>query len=388
MTDQFEDVDIAQLFEKNSVKNLDSDVSAAKKPRTTPVVNIILSEDLHLVELKDSTDGEITAVHLRSPINPDFPRKHVYNGEVGNWQLDDTEFLETFRLPGPGNKNDMLETINLSYRDSRIEFFEDSHKYIIDGGIRAPRSVTSLVHQFVPEFDADLIISKMRNGKNWVQKKREYTLPDGRIMSDEEIKQGWEKNKNVASSRGTLLHWHCENYLNGSVIHGPFSTEFSYFIDFYKNFMMPRGLEPYRTEFSIFHTGLACAGQIDLLARYQGTDTYVILDWKRSKKIQKTNFFEKLKAPIDYLDNANVNVYSLQLNMYRFILTTEYGLFIPEMYLVFLHESHEACNVTPVDIMQNEIDKIVEYERLTRNTRQSQAGKSSPFSVDHLTNIC
>ena len=80
--------------------------------------------------------------------------------------------------------------------------------------------------------------------------------------------------------------WLIEMFLNGAVIHGPFSVEFDLFLEFYQRTMYSRRLIPVRTEMSIFHCGLICAGQVDLLAKYEDTSEYVIIDWKRCKQIQ------------------------------------------------------------------------------------------------------
>ena len=188
----------------------------------------------------------------------------------------------------------------------------------------------------------------------------------------------------VASSRGILMHWHIEMFLNGAQICAPFSTEFKYFLEFYKNFMLPRGLEPVRTEFCVFHTGLACAGQIDFLARYFGTDTYVIIDWKRSKEIKERNIFQNLLPPMDHLEQTNLNMYSLQLNMYRYIMQTEYDTRVDELYLVILHEINDKPLVFTVQIMDEDIGRILRHEKDERNARDPETGAEAKFYTEHL----
>ena len=88
----------------------------------------------------------------------------------------------------------------------------------------------------------------------------------------------WKRNGEIASKRGTLMHWHVEMFLNGAVMLGPMSPEFNHFLNYFREVMSVKGLEAYRTELFVFHTGLKCAGQVDLLARYKGTDRYAIVD--------------------------------------------------------------------------------------------------------------
>ena len=355
-------------------------------PSTVPSSDFC-NPGLALVREEVQIDGKTVHLAMLRDALTWRERKEVRNGEVGDWQKDDDAFLASFVLPGAANKFDILQTLNPFPRDGRIEFFEEGHKYVIDGATCVPRSVTGLVHQFEVPFDADGTIGKMRKGSNWNLKKKDYTKPNGEIMTDAEIKDKWDKNRDVSSRRGTLMHWQIEMFLNGAKIFGPFSTEFGYFLNFYQKFMLEKGLEAVRTEFSVFHSGLVCAGQIDLLARYAGTKSYVILDWKRSKEIRTSNRFQRLKAPLRHLDQTNLETYSLQLNMYRYILQTEYDVAVEEMYLVVLHENNEAPFVKSVRTMDDEIDLIVKYEQETRHAGNPTSGAAAPFVVEHLVNL-
>ena len=65
---------------------------------------------------------------------------------IADWRLPDDEFLASFRLPGPAERCTELQAKNpLGAREGRILLFEAGHFYEIDG-VRAPRSVTGLVH--------------------------------------------------------------------------------------------------------------------------------------------------------------------------------------------------------------------------------------------------
>ena len=332
-------------------------------------------------------DNGAEYVRLKKQIVEHVPRKMIFNGEVGDWRLDDKVFVEQFELPGQSTKFDMLSHMYPLARDKRIEFIESTHVYRVDQKIQVPRSVTQLVHQFQEPFDAPTIIEKMKNGKRWPEKREEYLKMDGNEMSSEEIQAKWDANKEMASKRGTLLHWYCEMFLNGAQLHGPFSTEFRYFLKFYKEFMLRRGIVPVRTELSVFHAGLGCAGQLDLLAKYHNTESYVIFDWKRSKEIKTSNVFRNLLPPLEHLEDTNFNTYSLQLNLYKYILETEYGLRIDELYLASFHECNEAPDIRTVDFMPLEINAIIEYEKTEHNAQDPHDGPDAPFSIAHMRNF-
>jgi hypothetical protein len=303
----------------------------------------------------------------------------VPNGLVGDWRLPDADFIATFRLPGQAEKVGTLEALNPLLRDSRVVFEEERHRYYIDGRVRAPRSVTQLVHQCAQEFDAPTAIASMRRGRNWTKRRLEFLRPDGTEMTDAEIAAKWSENGRVQSSRGTLMHFQIEQYLNGAVIEEPHSPEFSMFLRFREDFMVARGLEPMRTELSLFHCGLRAAGQADLIARDTETGRVVILDWKRSKEIKFKNPYQKLKPPLDHLPDCNYNLYCLQLNVYRYILETEYGLSVSGMYLAVFHPNEIGPLCVEVPRLEREIALLVEHEKREHGAGDPLPGEDAPF---------
>ena len=63
------------------------------------------------------------------------------------------------------------------------------------------------------------------------------------------------------------------------------------------------------------------AGSIDFVA--QAADgTFLIIDWKWSKNLQSkfSNDFQRMKSPLSHLDDCAGNHYSLQLNVYKYLL--------------------------------------------------------------------
>lgn len=189
----------------------------------------------------------------------------VSNGVVGDWRLADDEFLQHFKPPGPDEKPDTLRLRNPLPREARIEFEEVLHTYTIDGKTKAPRSVTGLVHSYKTKgFDPADVIPMMKRGRRWPEKRLAYLKEDSDVsMSDSEIEERWRKNGKVASSRGTLLHWHAEVHLNGYSVEPPHSPEFEQFLAIEQK-LSELGYEPFRTEvcstcFCPDWTGLVCA---------------------------------------------------------------------------------------------------------------------------------
>ena len=109
-----------------------------------------------------------------------------------------------------------------------------------------------------PHFDADLVISKMRNGRNWNPENKYFT------MTNDEIKAMWKQNGKEASENGTKMHYDIECYFNEKPNTNNISVEYTYFKNFVEDIVIPRGFEAYRTEWLVFYEEVKLAGSIDM----------------------------------------------------------------------------------------------------------------------------
>ena len=239
-----------------------------------------------------------------------------------------------------------LSLKNKHERDDRISFDEKTHTYYIDGSSEGIISVTTLIHQHFPKFDADNILKKMKN------KNEKY--PN---MTDSQIKKLWTNNSINSSKDGTKMHKIIENYYNSieNKKSEEESKEYKYFLNF--NSSIKNRLQPFRTEWSIFDGQLELAGQVDMIYK-KSDNTYALYDWKRSKEIKKENPFEKGLGKLSNLDNCNYNHYSLQLNIYKRLVETRYNMKISEMFLVILHPDNENYILEEVYNMDKYVDII------------------------------
>jgi ATP-dependent exoDNAse (exonuclease V) beta subunit len=254
-------------------------------------------------------------------------------------------------------KIDTLTIINAHERDKYIVFEEKSHKYtILTDEESKYTSVTTVIHSHFPVFDSNEIINKMFNGKNWNPSNKYWG------KTAEEIKKQWDDNGKKVSALGTELHYNIECFMNIPLepipcthkdllkeyekenihsISNP-SEEWKFFLHFIKEHP---NFKPYRTEWMIYDEDLKIAGSIDMV--YENDDgTLKIYDWKRSKDIIKVNNFDKyaLTECISHIPDTNFWHYSLQLNIYKFILERKYNKKVTELYLVKLHPDNKRKN--------------------------------------------
>jgi hypothetical protein len=262
----------------------------------------------------------------------------------------------------------VLAVRNRHPRDQYIIFDEPSHTYTVHGSSKGYISCTKFIHEFFPHFDADAVIRKMMASPKW---------PANKLYGKtaKEIKDMWSANGKEASGLGTAMHLGIEQFLNGadSVIMPEVKTtpEWRYFQNFWKD--CGGDLEPYRMEWEVFVQEIKLAGSIDGIFRRKSDGRFVIYDWKRSKEIKKDNTFESGYPPLHHLPNTNYWHYTMQLNVYRWILKNYYGMDIADLYLVILHPNNSNYVRIRLNILEDEVLDMVEARKRAVDGELNQA---------------
>lgn len=234
--------------------------------------------------------------------------------------------------------------------NSSIAFDEQSHKYIHpkdETGNAEYISVTTLIERFFP-FDLKRYIERKAEEENRTE---EDVLDEYHLMRDE------------AAEKGTYLHNQIEFFLKKDKFDAD-SKEFDLFLEFYYKEIKPRNLQFFDAERVIFSDKYNVAGTIDCLFKKDGKDEYVMLDWKRSKKLiidgrPRIFGYGYALSELSSLDNSSFNRYCLQQNIYKHITETEYGMKISSMKLVVLHENYSRYHLVDVPIMKKETNIIL-----------------------------
>ncbi len=289
-----------------------------------------------------------------------------------------------------------INELNKHPRDALIEFDAGPHKYTCAGEADY-MSVTTWLHSHFKQFDADAIIEKMMSNPERFKK----SAYNG--MTAEEIKAQWDKGRDEAALKGTAMHADIERYylrVGGGATSEEDNSDNNlptHFLDFVKDHP---DLKPYRVEWMIFDEDVRLAGSIDMVVgggapsakqaqspplraspdpnsndskiadALEGVEggasaplrgckggTYVLLDWKRCKKIEKTNGFGEFAITecIDHLPDTNFWHYALQLNTYKAILEANYGQQVGKMCLVCLHPNLPKYQLLTVPDLSKEI---------------------------------
>ena len=155
------------------------------------------------------------------------------------------------------------------------------------------------------------------------------------------------------------MHYHIEQYLNGANIEEPQSPKFKQFLELCESVLSEFVM--FRTELPMYHAGLNIAGTIDCLC-FDKNGEVVIWDWKRSKDI-RTDCQRQMLPPLQHLPDCNYYHYALQLNLYRYILESEYDMRVSRMILAVMHPLRHGPTCIDLPRMDTEIAMIVEQEK-------------------------
>ena len=236
----------------------------------------------------------------------------------------------------------------LCAKDKRVTFVEMTHKYYVDwkddGNIRVNDiSVTGIVKSQFNQFDADLVIKKMRRPN--IKGKKRYNN-----MTSFEIKLEWKKAGDEACLAGSAIHSAIEDYYNMRPVKTD-AVEYKQFLE-YASMMVRDGAVPYRAEWIVFSDAKSkMVGTIDMtyVTKSDGDTLHlIIVDWKRTKAL-KTFSREMGIDHCSKVPDANFFRYTLQLNLYKYILEKTYGgvieyqgrvydrVVVDSMWIVVLH---------------------------------------------------
>ena len=109
--------------------------------------------------------------------------------------------------------------------------------------------------------------------------------------------------------------------------------------------------------------------------------TYARARWKRTRGIKYTNPYRTLKEPLEHMDDTNYSMYSLQLNLYAYILESEYGFEVSRMILGVVHPLNAAARCIEVPRLTEEISLLVEQEVAAGRATPPMPGQHAEFRV-------
>lgn len=214
-------------------------------------------------------------------------------------------------------------------RDALLLFDEAEHRYVYAPTQEPFTSGTQFIHQFFEEFDGPKVVDKMMASAKWP-----LSPYFGRTKDD--ILAQWTRDGDAASAAGTAMHAKIEREWLGEPVDWsdqPVEGERFHQV---KVELLAEGWRPYRLEWRIYTETHKVAGTLDALF-VNDRGEYLLVDWKRAKEFKYANPWQRGKGPLADLPDCNVVHYTLQLNLYAWILGHHYGLAVKGMRLYSFH---------------------------------------------------
>ena len=257
---------------------------------------------------------------------------------------------------------------------SKYTFHEDSHTYTYLDANNVEQTIgtstTQLIHSYSNPFDED---------------KMSELVARKRHISQEEVLEEWNFNRELSCEYGTLAHLYLECSWNGWPFlydTRPFVAKFGYdpvtpkfeaikpaLDKFYGTFK--DRLEIIGAEVVIASENYDVAGSIDLLAYSKKLNAIVIIDNKSNKKITAQSYNDqRMLEPLDNLPDSNFWHYSLQGAIYKQILEYETGIQVSEQkFLIWFDPDNLDFKVIPCANLDKEALMILEKRK---NERQKE----------------
>lgn len=285
-----------------------------------------------------------------------------------------------------------MDKSKITKQNGNIAFEEDSHIYY---DVTQPNkkfiSVTTLIHSFTNPFDKEFwskfkALEKFLTKEQWNIEKKSllnskvfdnsilelYSINENDFNREQQaILDTWQEENIRSCARGSKIHSELENSfykkkqnidLSKYQIGGKFEC-----IKDRVALDLENGIYPEYLISRVSDDGnLRLAGQIDLLVKKGNSIT--ILDWKSNKEIKQKSYFDsktktsqKMKYPLNNLDDANYWHYTLQLSTYAWMVQKLNPEFTIED-LVLVHFDHnDNMTVYHLPYLKEEVIKMLSF---------------------------
>ena len=246
----------------------------------------------------------------------------------------------------------------------RITFIESTHSYLIDGNSTNCPSVTQLIKKFKKPFEKERMARMVANKTG---------------STSEQVKREWDQNNLFSTTLGSMLHKYIENFYNGKRL--PFDGDlknlkneqkeqiievFPKLTKQFHNFAKTNHcLHSIKNEFVVGDLNdTNICGMLDMLCYNSETDEIEILDFKTNKKMAKESRYGKLLSPFDDMSEGEINEYTIQLNVYKYIIEKHTSLKISKMKIIWINRNNDEYQMFELDHIQDKIAQMFDCFRL------------------------
>jgi hypothetical protein len=279
-------------------------------------------------------------------------------------------------------KDEMLKVLKDSFKD--FKFYEDGHYYECKGK-RVGISVTTFIHEFCNEFDAEGMAEKVANR-------------DGKTI--QQVLDEWTYKRDFSCEKGTTCHEFSQALWSRNIYNPLYfdnSEEYKMAvakircqaINFHEDYLDT--LEHLIDELPIGSEEYDIASCDDHLFYNKLTGGLVLVDYKTNSTLKGYNdaesnrkYTKKMKVPLHKIDDDALHHYYIQLSIYKFLIEKYTGLKVDEMFIVYMSENIENYEIIEIPYLKKEVEMILENRRVKEMNSvpvlligQSGSGKST-----------
>ena len=255
-------------------------------------------------------------------------------------------------------KDEMLKVLKDSFKD--FKFYADGHYYECKGK-RVGISVTTFIHEYCNEFDAEGMAEKVANR-------------DGKTV--QQVLDEWAYKRDFSCEKGTTCHEWSQSLWSGAE-YKPLlfdeSKEYMSALDKIRNQAVnfkndyQEHLEHLIDELPIGSEEFNIASCVDHLFYNKLTGGLVLVDYKTNSLMEGYNkkaYKKAMKVPLSHINDDALHHYYIQLSIYKYLIEKYTGLKVDEMFIVYMSENIENYEIIPIPYLEKEVEEILENRRV------------------------
>jgi hypothetical protein len=223
-----------------------------------------------------------------------------------------------------------------------VTYFDEPHKYYVDK--KQLISVTTLIHRYQEEFDEEY----------WSAVKASHYG-----MSQSEVKRLWRFINKKGTMKGSAIHDYAENKFENKIFTYPkqqILDEFGFdpikieydmtkkHVDRFYDDVYGK-LIPIKTELVLFDKETLIGGMLDILFWNVKAQEFQIWDWKTNKAFTMSEADRYLSEELYVLQDCDLEIYSLQLEMYKQIIQRNTGIKLGKSYVVWFSHNNDTYKI-------------------------------------------
>jgi hypothetical protein len=247
---------------------------------------------------------------------------------------------------------------------SWIKFVDDTHTYLMDGDIKAT-SVTGLIKKCEPPFEEAKIAAAVAR-------------KEGRTVA--EVINEWHYKRDLSVEKGKSVHSFIEDYLVNKVAPYPverirlamskYSPDKDPVFDPYRKCIrhaktfcdnIAGKMIPIGSEVVVGKRDWNLCGMIDQIFYNKKSGKLELWDWKTNKEIATTSKYSMI-GPVAHLEKCELNTYSLQLGIYKRLISEETGLEFGDSYICWFNENEPTYKIFKCHEFKDEIEAVIQMQ--------------------------